>query len=132
MENWIDGEITEYGLSFSQYNLWKEEEVIPDNIDFENLKPLEQVARWGAQSTVHVIGDRCIDKNFQEKVLSGSVGYSDAIHLTTDPLTGFFISKDHIMTASYVNFTLEDQENSEGIQQYGSSSTGYSLSLIHI
>ncbi len=126
LENWIDGEITEYGLSFSQYNLWKEEEVIPDNIDFENLKPLEQVARWGAQSTVHVIGDRCIDKNFQEKVLSGSVGYSDAIHLTTDPLTGFFISKDHIMTASYVNFTLEDQENSEGIQQYGSSSTGYS------
>ena len=131
------------GISYSQYQLWKNEEVKNDFVQFDLLEPLQKTARWAAQSTVVVIGDRCFDQSFPEKLNSGgnTIG---GIHLTTDPISGFFISDNYIMTQSIAGYTLEDQriENEEIIQNtsaeellrapvlYGSMETNFA-SFLH-
>ena len=145
LDTWLDGTVEKgLGISYSQYQLWKNDEVKNDFVQFDLLEPLQKTARWAAQSTVVVIGDRCFDQSFPEKLNSGELYSTDGIHLTTDPISGFFISDNYIMTQSIAGYTLEDQriENEEIIQNtsaeellrapvlYGSMETNFA-SFLH-
>jgi len=107
-DRWVTGECyMSGGCSGGPYTGYKLPEV-SDKIEFNKLSDLEKVSRWGAQGVVNVIGDRCLVN------ISGS--FDDNINdnfewlLATDYYTGFFISKDHIMTNKEVYKTLKDQE----------------------
>ena len=100
-DRWPDGEIdSQYGLSLSSYIGYMDREIVPDNINFNSLPPLEKIARWASQSTVTVIADRCFDTNGNKIILS------------TNPYSGFFISKDYVMTHSDNVITLKEKEAS--------------------
>ena len=112
LDTWLDGEVIPgLGISNTAYSLWSEKTVVDDFVNFDVLEPLQKVARWAAQSTVIVIGDRCFDTEFEARQASLYKGYPDAIHLTTDSLSGFFIGKDYIITKSTVSYTLQQQED---------------------
>ena len=103
-DRWVNGECyMSGGCSGGAYTGYKLPEV-SDKIDFNKLSDLEKVSRWGAQGVVNVIGDRCLVN------ISGSNDHNLEWLLATDYYTGFFISKDHIMTDREVYKTLKDQE----------------------
>ena len=113
IENWQDGYYVDGGVSPSIYTGYENVALVYDDIEFENLSNLEKSSRSSALAVVNVIGDRCyLD------------GYKTV--MVTQPYTGFFIDKNHIVTTSKVIQDLQFQEDNNWTQ-FGSSAGRYSV-----
>ena len=115
IENWTDGVYEDGGVSPSTYTGYENTPVINDNVVFDNLNAIEKSSRSSAASVVNVFGDRCF---FDGDVLTGTF-------LATQPYTGFFIDKNHIVTTRKVSENLEFQENNNS-ESFGSLDGGQS------
>ena len=115
IENWTDGVYEDGGVSPSTYTGYENTPVINDNVVFDNLNAIEKSSRSSAASVVNVFGDRCF---FDGDVLTGTF-------LATQPYTGFFIDKNHIVTTRKVSENLEFQENNNS-KTFGSIDGGQS------
>ena len=116
IENWTDGVYEDGGVSPSTYTGYENTPVINDNVVFDNLNALEKSSRSSAASVVNVFGDRCF--------FDGNI-FTDNTFLATQPYTGFFIDKNHIVTTRKVSENLEFQENNNS-KTFGSIDGGQS------
>tara|TARA_Y100001958_G_scaffold54520_1_gene36682 strand:+ start:1225 stop:3663 length:2439 start_codon:yes stop_codon:yes gene_type:complete len=111
IENWQDGYYADGGLSASIYTGYENIPLVNDGVEFDNLSNLEKSSRSSALAVVNVLGDRCYLDGYETVMV-------------TQPYTGFFIDKNHIVTTSKIIQDLQFQEDNNWTQ-FGSSAGGY-------